>query len=171
MATLPTEGNLRLPEGVRERTDLFANHRFIDKKPWGALVVLMRSSKRFGVRRREGILSFDACRFAMFRWSKCQNKREVEPGSLKTKVEIHGCSLKAFSLTKQRRWSSHVLSVHPGGAKSMNSLLLRKALVSRKRHGRVMSDVARCTAAWRRVWDEPKERTRRRKWDGPVVAW
>ena len=69
----------------------------------------------------------DSCRIAMFRWSKCQDKREVQPGSLKTKVEIHGFSLKAFSSTNQCRWSSHVLSVHPGGAKSMNSLLLGKA--------------------------------------------
>ena len=92
----------------------------------------------------------------MFRWSKCQDKREVQPGSLKTQVEIHGSSLKAFSSTKQRRWSSHVLSVHPSGAKSMNSLLLGKArentvknMLSRpgRGHGRVMSDVARCRAA------------------------
>ena len=69
----------------------------------------------------------EACRIAMFRWSKCQDKREVQPGSLKTKVEIHGFSLKAFSSTKQRQWSSHVLSVQPGGAKSMNSLLLKTA--------------------------------------------
>ena len=121
----------------------------------------------------------DACRIAEFRWSKWQDKREFQPGSLKTKVEIHGSSLKAFSSTKQRRWSSHVLSVHPGGAKAMNSLPLGKAREtwSTNMLSRPGRDMVGWRLAWRgaerhgAAWDEHRERTRRRKWNGPVVAW
>ena len=102
MATLPTGGNLRLPEGVRERTDLFANHRFIEKTV--ARVGGPDEVKQALRSAASGGNPFlEACRIAMFRWSKCQDKREFQPGSLKTKVEIDGFRLKAFSSTKQRQ--------------------------------------------------------------------
>ena len=75
-------------------------------------MVLMRSSKRFGVRRRERILSFDTCRIAMFRLVEVPRLAQV-PTWLS---EDQSCNLRFklmnFSSTNQCRWSSHVLFVH-----------------------------------------------------------
>ena len=61
----------------------------------------------------------------------------------------------------------------------MNSLLLRKARENMVKN--MLPRPGRGVVGWRltwrgaerhgAAWDEPKERTRRRKWDGPVVAW
>ena len=175
MATLPTGGNLRLPKGVcvRERICL-PIIPCLKGEQWRPLVVLIKSSKHFGVRRRIVNPFLDAFRIAMFRWSKCQDKREFHPGSLKTKVAIHGFRSKTSrqrdrvpvvaSRLVRAPWRCQIHEFAPSRKSERN--IVKNV---RSRPGRGM---AGWCLMWRgaerhgAAWDEHKERTRRRKWDG-----
>ena len=101
---------LRLPKGLRRKKRICLPIIANIKKQWRALVVLMRSSKRFGARRREGILSLKRVTLP------CSACRSTGTSASSWLSEDQSCNswfqLENFSSTNQCRWSSHVLSVH-----------------------------------------------------------